>query len=955
MYIGHIIHSRGKKAWYKTLFNIAQHTISIGVTGFIFSHIVHEHIPGSLFHMIMIGAACGVYILLTMVLMGAVTTLAETNAPYTFEKFKQRVLSTFYYIDIVLFTYGVVLGSLWFVNPYLFALGVGPVFAMQWALRLNTDLTNLSAKQQQVQEAMTGLLAAGDVSHQLKILLNQLSELFPAAQARIVLFGLNPEDDHLIIANSDEPELKQICSQTELLRQVSTDRETRRIDQDPFYKRYCTMPTFLVPLATSTEAVGAMLVAVQSKALDTIETRLLVTYVTQAALAVVQSRLIDRIQASQEQIVRSERLAAVGTLAASLAHEFNNILAIIGSNAELAGLKQECDTHRKALSLIGMTAKRGGSITRGLLTFTRQIDPYRELAEIHDAIEPVLAMLKTRFRDAKVQLIRDLAPVSPLVCDIGLLSQAFLNLITNALDAMHPKGGTLTVKLWEEAHAIKLRVTDTGIGIPEEIRHKLFEPFTTSKHESDEGVSGGNGLGLAITHGIITSHNGAIEVESVAGQGTSITITLPASTTSLHPANHLALVQIQKRLRVMVVDDEPLIAMALAQIVEMDNHEVAWFTDPELALVHISQRPPDILMADIHMPNLDGITLLQFAKEFAPAMQQMLVTGQIEAHQRHEIHALGAEVVYKPFSVADIRVALNRAGIAAGGHTVHLAPEPARQSEVLQIAPAVAQQQVAPAIRGTIRHQVMNHVTALEGFVPMLQQATYGQSAGHTTLDRATLLCHVARVVGALGVLVRAQRLLYLGDYDSQPIVLPVAPVVLYPQLLEARNRVSTGLLPHEQIAIEVDCPPALTISGNAMSLLTACTAALYNSVEAITRHPSKNPQSITVAVRCYEEQITLRIEDTGPGFAPQILDQIARQIDQGQGEQFIAALQPRHGVGLGIAVMVRVAYLHGGTIAFGNYADRGAWVQFTLPVTIEAAPAQMIPSTNVVLERVAM
>ncbi|HEX6289517.1 MAG TPA: ATP-binding protein [Herpetosiphonaceae bacterium] len=840
------------------------------------------------------------------------------------------------------------------MSPFLFAFGVLAVFAMQWALRLNTDLIKLSEKQQHVQEAMTSLLVAEDVSQQLNLLLRQLTDVFAIERVRIVLFGINADDEPLIVTSPTAVDLEQICTKTDLLRQLNTEHEMRRIDRDPAYAAYCTMPTFLVPLATSNEVIGAMLFAMPRTALETIESRLLITYTTQAALAVVQSQLIDRIQASQEQLVRSERLAAVGTLAASLAHEFNNILAIISSTAELAAMKPECETHRKSLSLIGMTAKRGGSITRGLLTFTRQIEPYRELANLHDAIEPVLAMLKTRFRDTKVHVVRDFGTVPPLVCDIGLLSQVVLNLVTNALDAMYPTGGTLTIKLWAEDNTIKLRISDTGTGIPDEIRSTLFEPFTTSKQHAEEGILGGNGLGLAITHGIVTSHDGTIDVDSTPGQGTAITVTLPASKSELPESVQVLPVPGLERLRVMVVDDEPLIAMALAQIVEMENHHVTWLSDPELALVHISQAPPDILMADMHMPRLDGLTLIQFAKEFAPAMQQIVVTGQIQAHQRSEVRTLGVEVVHKPFSVADIRAALGRAALALGAGESHAAPVHPGRSEELEIAPTISQQELNPAIRSTVRHQLMNHVTALEGLVPILQQTLYGQPAAPSSLDGPTLLRHMARVVGALGVVVRAQRLLYLSDHDNKPIVLPVAPVTLYHQLIEAKNRVSAGFLPHEQITIEVDCPPDLEIDGNAMSLLTAITAAIYNAAEAIARHASGDEQNITVSAHDQGEIVALRVADTGPGFAPQLLEQIAATIDQGQGEQFIGSLQPRHGTGLGIALMVRVARLHAGTIAFGNHAERrGAWVELLLPKKAMLEAAQLSPSANIVLERV--
>jgi two-component system, NtrC family, sensor kinase len=953
--IGNLVLTLGRKPWYKVMFNIAQHTISIGVSAFIFTHLVSIRVPISLRHIIIISCACIIYIALTTILMGFVTTFSEEE-PYRFSKLQQSILGVFSYIDIVLFTYGTVLGSLWFINPYIFALGVGPVFAMQWALRLNTDLTNLSTKQQRVQESMTQLLAAREVQRQIEILLNQLSALFPVEHARIVLFGLNAEDPPMILKTSESRELEALFSQTNLLRQLKGERETRRIDFDPGYAPYCTKPTLLVPLATSTEAIGGLLLIIDNKNIDTIESRLLITYTAQAALAVVQSRLIDRIQASQEQLVRSERLAAVGIMAASLAHEFNNILAIISSTAELAALKQECDTHRKSLSLIGMTAKRGGSITRGILTFTRQIEPYRELAQIHDAIEPVLAMLKTRFRDSSVQVIRNFAPVPPLVCDVGLLSQAILNLLTNALDAMHPKGGTLTIKLWEEHESIKLQVTDTGSGIPQGLRDTLFDPFITSKHDSSEGLIGGNGLGLAITQGIIDSHDGTIEVESEEGQGTAITISLPASKVETPEAAPIVMGRAPKPLRVMVVDDEPLIAMALAQIVEMDCHQVSWFTDPELALVHISQKPPELLMADIHMPNLDGITLLQFAKEFAPEMQQILVTGQIDAHQRREVHRLGAELVYKPFSVADIRGVLSRISGATGETIDQPATEPGHSNDELRISSIVEHQQVNPSIRSAIRHQMMNHVTALEGFVPILQQALQSPAPASVSLDSPALLCHMARSVGALGVLTRAQRLLYLADYDGNPVALPVAPVMLYHQLIEAKTRISTGLLPDDRILIQVHCPRDLEIYGNPMSLLTALSAALYNAVEAIGRQGNGDAHQIVLLASQRDDQVMLRIEDTGPGFMPQILQQIAAHMDQGQGEQFIAALQPRHGVGLGVAAMVRTARLHGGTIGFGNHADRrGAWVEFILPKAADLKQLEIIPSESVMRDAVAM
>jgi signal transduction histidine kinase len=243
--------------------------------------------------------------------------------------------------------------------------------------------------------------------------------------------------------------------------------------------------------------------------------------------------LAEDLRSRQEELVRSSKLAALGTFAAGIGHEFNNMLAAVLGHAELGLMSDDSREKDTSLDLIARMARRGRSITSSLLTFARRREVQRVPYPLDLLVDETLLMVGRELERDNIQIVRQLAPAPPALCDPGQLTQVLLNLITNARDAMRDTGGgTLTVGLAPRGETIELWVADTGCGIPSELLDQIFQPFVTTKTASRETLSG-TGLGLAICHGIIAAHEGQLAVQSVIGAGTTMTVTLPTASHEL--------------------------------------------------------------------------------------------------------------------------------------------------------------------------------------------------------------------------------------------------------------------------------------------------------------------------------------------------------------------------------------------------------------------------------------
>jgi signal transduction histidine kinase len=255
-----------------------------------------------------------------------------------------------------------------------------------------------------------------------------------------------------------------------------------------------------------------------------VEEQNLVEAVARQVAIIVERRQAesDRLHL-QHQLQHADRLATIGQLAAGVAHELNEPLGNILGFAQLAqksaGLPEQA---AKDIDKVVAASLHAREVIKKLLIFARQMPPTKIQVNLNKIVEESLYFLESRCARHGIQLLREFAPDLPdITADPTQLQQVLVNLVVNAIQAM-PQGGRLTVTTRAGDDHVLLAVEDTGTGMTEEVRDKLFTPFFTTKD-----IGQGTGLGLPVVHGIVTSHGGSIRVESELGQGARFTIELP--------------------------------------------------------------------------------------------------------------------------------------------------------------------------------------------------------------------------------------------------------------------------------------------------------------------------------------------------------------------------------------------------------------------------------------------
>jgi signal transduction histidine kinase len=233
----------------------------------------------------------------------------------------------------------------------------------------------------------------------------------------------------------------------------------------------------------------------------------------------------DYRKMSEQRLMRSEKLASIGRLAAGIAHEINNPLTSVLTFSSLLLKKVENDDQKEKLEIIVKETTRCREIVRNLLNFARQGEPKKEECSINQVIETALSLTKNQVKvsENRITVRKDLGELPLLQLDPNQMLEVFVNITINAIDAM-PQGGELkmTTGLSQGGKLVEIRASDTGYGISRENLARVFDPFFTTK---DAGK--GTGLGLSVTYGIIDRHNGTIDVESEPGKGTTFIIKLP--------------------------------------------------------------------------------------------------------------------------------------------------------------------------------------------------------------------------------------------------------------------------------------------------------------------------------------------------------------------------------------------------------------------------------------------
>ena len=373
----------------------------------------------------------------------------------------------------------------------------------------------------------------------------------------------------------------------------------------------------------------------------------------------------------EAQLAQADRLASVGTLAAGVAHEINNPLTYVIHH--LQEIERGVAAHDGALSKLAGEAAAGAqrirTIVKDLMLFARHEQGgvgVGGAVDVHELLEKAIQLGFNQIRH-RARLVRDFGDVALVSGDPGRLSQIFLNLLVNAAQAItvgDAENNEIRVTTRSGDGEVSVEVRDTGTGIPDAVRERIFEPFTTTK-----GVGEGTGLGLWICHSLVTAAQGRIDCETELGTGTAFTVHLPLALGQVLPRADVTRIdagRLPPGLRVLVVDDEVLIGR-LIQAGLADEADVVAVTSGREALELLQvDETFDVILSDLMMPDVTGMELHACLEANAPHLADRMVFmtgGAFTPEDRRFLDGVEGRRVAKPFSMADIRRAIEaRAG-----------------------------------------------------------------------------------------------------------------------------------------------------------------------------------------------------------------------------------------------------------------------------------------------------
>jgi CheY-like chemotaxis protein len=363
-------------------------------------------------------------------------------------------------------------------------------------------------------------------------------------------------------------------------------------------------------------------------------------------------------------------------MAGGVAHDLKKLLASIMGRAELLQRRTSDPLVMQGLKVIQGAALDGAETVRRILGFARaKGEEQAEPVELAALLQQVVEIARPRWKDEAqargvlINVTLELEPAPPARGNPAELREVFLNLLLNAMDAM-PAGGTVTLgvrapEAEDGAGAapgedVECFVRDTGIGMSAEVRRRAFDPFFTTKGAR------GTGLGLSVVYGIVSRHGGRVRIDSRQNAGTTVTVHLPVfrGETAVQPQEPGPFDT--SSARILVVDDEELLADMLADILRLEGgHIVEVMTDARAALDRVAADPPDLLFTDLGMPLLSGWELAAQARALHPGLPVVLVTGWGHQLDPDRVRASGVVgVVAKPYRIEDVRKAV--AGALAG-------------------------------------------------------------------------------------------------------------------------------------------------------------------------------------------------------------------------------------------------------------------------------------------------
>jgi len=364
--------------------------------------------------------------------------------------------------------------------------------------------------------------------------------------------------------------------------------------------------------------------------------------ITDRHAAEIERRRID------EAMGNSRRLEALGVLSAGVAHNINNVLAAILGASSIRESESPDSVDRETFALISSTCRKGRDVVRSLTQFSKPTLAHKADFELHRCLREIRSLLASSTRNL-VELKESFATGEIWIHgDEGSLSNSFLNLCLNSVQAM-PGGGTLSLRTSiQTGNKVQIEVEDDGEGMDAVVLARAFEPFFTTKE-----IGTGTGLGLSMTHGVIRAHDGELLLRSAVGEGTVATILLPTvpRPRKSDPAPPFS----GGPLRILLVDDDPDLRFLMARMLRIAGHAVETAESGQAALEEIAGGVvPDLVVMDQNMPGMDGVRTLAGIRELQPDLLVLISSGQPDIHEWDVFRQPNTGVISKPFDLGEI-------------------------------------------------------------------------------------------------------------------------------------------------------------------------------------------------------------------------------------------------------------------------------------------------------------
>jgi len=406
---------------------------------------------------------------------------------------------------------------------------------------------------------------------------------------------------------------------------------------------------------------------------------------TTIEMALYKGSMDQERRGLEAQLLQSQKMESIGTLVVGLAHNLNNILAIVMGYA--SRLERSPDDPAKVMQsvhAINQAVRRGAGLIQQLIGVTTKSNLQYSTVDVNTMLEDLMSMVIEVFPKT-ITFVQRLDPFRPMVsAEQNQLHQALLNMLLNARDAM-PRGGTITIATQtvssamlrgrfpnlQEIPYVKITIEDTGEGMDDETLRHIFEPFFTTRDRATF-----TGLGLSVVYGIVTSHKGFIDVNSKPGEGTSISLFFPAENAdadSVVADTSVSASPPGGPETILVVEDEEMLRTLVREVLTRAGYSVLFATDGEEALRVYDEHHDTInlVLLDLGLPKLAGDEVLVSLRQRNPGLKVVFSTGYVRKERSEELLGLGAQgVVFKPYTVADMLETIRNVLDAPGPATV---------------------------------------------------------------------------------------------------------------------------------------------------------------------------------------------------------------------------------------------------------------------------------------------